>query len=498
MTSEREAKLSVPEGFALPPLQGLPGRIEARLDPVWQTFGTSYLDTPDLRLAGWGCSLRFREGQGWTVKLPPARDGVLLVRDEHRFDGPAGRPPAAAADLVRALVRTAPHPPVVRLRTERTRIGLVDPGGRDVGEVVDDDVAVVEGRREAARFREVEVEIGEGAPRDLLPAVLAVLGRAGARPVDPPVTKYERAMGDRVAGLSPEIGETKAGADPSVEVLVGSAFRASVTRMIVHDPEVRLAEDPEGVHQARVATRRLRSDLRTFGPVLDAAWAGRLRDELARYADVLGTARDADVLMDVLASGAASLQERDEPVAARLIDRLRRQRAGFQDALLVGMRSRRYLTLLDDLVVAAHTPAVLPGVASRPARSLGELMERPWKHLERAVSAAGTFPADADLHEIRIRSKRARYAAEALIPAFGKPARRFGDAAADLQGVLGRHQDAVIASAWLRDESSRAAASTAFVAGELAGLQQAIARDTRDEWRAVWERLDRRKLRFWA
>jgi len=176
---------------------------------------------------------------------------------------------------------------------------------------------------------------------------------------------------------------------------------------------------------------------------------------------VLGTARDADVLLDVLASGAATLQERDEPVAARLIDRLRRQRAGYQDALLAAMRSRRYLTLLDDLVMAARTPAVLPEVAASPARSLGELMERPWKHLEHAASAAGTFPADAALHEIRIRAKRARYAAEALIPAFGKPARRFGEAAAELQTVLGRHQDAVIASAWLRDEAGHAAAEIA-------------------------------------
>lgn len=497
MTSEREAKLSVPEGFVLPALPDLPARLETR-DPVWETFGTSYFDTGDLRLATWGCSLRFREGQGWTVKLPPARDGVLLVRDEHGFDGPSGRPPAAALDLVRAFVRTSPLAAVARLRTERTRIGLVDPEGRDVGEVVDDVVSVLEDRREISRFREVEVEIAEGAPDELLPAVLAVLAGAGATPADRPVSKYARALGDRMAGLSPELGLTEPGAEPSVWELVGSALRASVTRMIVHDPEVRLAEDPEGVHQARVATRRLRSDLRTFGPALDPAWAGRLREELARYADVLGTARDADVLLEVMAAGAATLQDGDGPVAARLIDRLRRQRAGFQDALLATMRSRRYLALLDDLVAAAHSPAVLPDVAAQPARSLGQLMERPWKHLEHAVSAAGAEPADADLHEIRIRAKRARYAAEVLIPAFGKPARRFGEAAAELQTVLGLHQDAVIAAAWLRDEATHAGAGTAFVAGELAGLQQAIARDTRDVWRGVWARLDRRKLRFWA
>ena len=498
MSSEREAKLSVPEGFVLPPFDRLPGGIEARPDAVWETYGTTYLDTADLRLAAWGCSLRYREGQGWTVKLPPARDGVMFVRDEHRFDGAPGRPPAAAVDLVRAFVRTATLTPVARLRTERTRVGLVDADGGDVGEVVDDAVTVLEGRRVASRFREVEVELSEGAPAELLPVVLAILASAGAVPDDRPASKYTRALGDRGVGRSPELAESGLGAEPTVGELVRSSLRASVTRMLVHDPEVRLADDPEGVHQARVATRRLRSDLRTFGPVLDPAWAGRLRDELARYAEALGAARDADVLLDVLAAGAASLDERDTSVAARLIDRLRQHRAGIQEELLAAMRSRRYLALLDDLVAAAHTPAVLPEVATRSARSLGPLMERPWKHLEHAVAAGGGDPTDTQLHEIRIRAKRARYAAEALVPAFGKRARRFAEAAAELQSVLGRHQDAVIASAWLRDEAVHAGAGTAFVAGELAGLQQAIEHETRDEWRGVWAHLDRRKLRFWA
>jgi CHAD domain-containing protein len=498
VTSEREAKLSVPEGFVLPLFEGLPEGVEARPTPVWETYGTTYLDTADLRLAGWGCSLRYREGQGWTVKLPPARDGVMLVRGEHRFEGAAGRPPAAAVDLVRAFVRTARLAPVARLRTERTRVDLVDADGRAIGEVVDDAVAVLEGRRVAARFREVEVELAEGAPPALLPVTLAILERAGATPDDRPASKYVRALGERAAGRSPELGESGLGAEPTVGELVRSALRASVMRMIVHDPEVRLADDPEGVHQARVATRRLRSDLRTFGPVLDPAWAGRLREELARYAEALGAARDADVLLDVLAAGAAALDERDTAVASRLIDRLRRHRQGIQEELLAAMRSRRYLALLDDLVAAAHTPAVLPEVATMSARTLGQLMQRPWKHLEHTVAAAGPDPSDEDLHAIRIRAKRARYAAEALVPAFGKRARRFAGSAAELQGVLGRHQDAVIAAAWLRDEAARAGAGTAFVAGELAGLQQTIERETRDEWRGVWASLDRRKLRFWA
>ena len=497
MTTEREVKLSVPEGFALPALEGVSNGITAHRDPA-RMYSTTYHDTADLRLASWGCSLRFREGEGWTVKLPPARDGVLLLRGEYLFEGAASRPPAGAVDLVRAFVRTARLVPAARLRTERSRVALTDPEDRIAGEVVDDLVTVLDGRRIASRFREVEVELGEAAPAGLLDSLLTPLRDAGAVPADPPVTKYMRALGDRVAGLSPELDDVALSADPTVGELVRSALRASVTRMLAHDPAVRLAEDPEGVHQARVATRRLRSDLRTFGPVLDTSWAGRLRDELAWYAAELGLARDADVLLDVLTAGAAALPERDGPSAARLIDRLRRRRAALQEELLVGMRSRRYVAMLDDLVAAAHTPAVLPAEAHRSARSLGPLMERPWRHLVGATTAAERDPSDEDLHQARIRAKRARYAAEALVPAFGKPARRFGRAAAELQTVLGRHQDAVIASTWLREEAAHAGAGTAFVAGELAGLQQAIARETRDEWRGVWATLDRRKLRFWT
>jgi CHAD domain-containing protein len=498
VSDEREVKLAIADGSELPALDDLPGDVIARPDPEPATLATTYFDTADLRLAAWGCSLRFREGQGWTVKLPPSRDGVLLLRDERTFEGAPGRPPADAVDLVRAFVRTSRLATAARLRTERTRLALVDPTGRLMGEVVDDRVSVLAVRRVAAAFREVEVEIPDERDDDVLAAILVRLRAAGAEPDVSPRSKYLRALGDRAAGLSPELGESGPGRDPSVAQLVGSAMRSSVARMLAHDPAVRLAEDPEGVHQARVATRRLRSDLRTFGPVLDTAWAGRLRDELRWYGGRLGVARDADVLIEVLVAGAAALPERDAAAADRLIDRMRAHRAEVQEELRQAMRSRRYVALLDDLVAAAHTPAVLPEAVERPARSLGTLMERPWKHLENARGAAWREPTDADLHEVRIRAKRARYAAEALTPAFGNPAQRFARAAAELQSVLGLHQDAVIAAGWLGEQAAHAGAGTAFVAGELAGLQRAAARDSRDGWRRAWKALDRAKLRFWT
>src|SRR5437763_3668624 len=120
---------------------------------------TVYYDTPDLRLARWGVSLRRRAGEGWTLKLAPppsapGKRGVVLERDELTFQGSATKPPEAALEVVRAYVRKAELVPVARLSTVRRRVRLVDATGTRVAEVVDDEVSGRDGRREAARVGE--------------------------------------------------------------------------------------------------------------------------------------------------------------------------------------------------------------------------------------------------------------------------------------------------------------------------------------------------------
>ena len=112
---EREAKLEAPPGFELPELGG-PGDGFSAQDLPARRLRTTYYDTTDLRLARWGASLRYRPGEGWTVKLPEGKDGALLVRAEHTFPGDGNRPPAEARALIRPLVGTPPRSPTGRLR----------------------------------------------------------------------------------------------------------------------------------------------------------------------------------------------------------------------------------------------------------------------------------------------------------------------------------------------------------------------------------------------
>lgn len=490
---EREAKLQVPVGFRLPDLGG--DGLEAVARPA-ERLVTTYVDTPDLRIARWGSSLRHRKGEGWTVKLPAAGEGgSLLSRKEHVFDGEDPRKlPVAAADLVRAFVRAAELAPVARLQTKRTAVELKDELGRSVAQVTDDEVSVMDGRRVGARFREVEVELDPGTPADVAEALVARLREAGAGDVEN-VSKLRRALGP-AAEEGPDVVIDELEGDVTVVRVVRRALAASAVRLIVHDPGVRVGDDPEDVHQARVATRRLRSDLRTFRDVVDAEWAGPLRDELKWLGAALGDVRDAEVLRDRLRSRASRLPDADQFEADALVDGLDARRVETRNALLGSMREPRYVELLDSIVDAAHDPRVVDEVASSPARELlAPVLERPWKHLETAIEHVVSDPTDEALHAARIRAKRVRYAAEAVAPVFGKTARKFAEAAADLQDVLGEHQDAVVAGAWLREART---GEHAFVAGALAGFETQAAREARDEWPEAWKALSRKKLRFWT
>jgi hypothetical protein len=112
-----------------------------------------------------GASLRYRDDEGWTVKQPAEAEEAagVLVRQEQTFDGKPRKVPEGATALLRIYVRSAPLQPVARLRAVRQPVELRNAAGERLAEVVDDQVQVVEGRRVVDRFRELEVELGDGA-----------------------------------------------------------------------------------------------------------------------------------------------------------------------------------------------------------------------------------------------------------------------------------------------------------------------------------------------
>jgi len=178
----------------------------------------------------------------------------------------ARTPPPEALRLVRAYLRRSKLQPVARLSTLRHRVQLTGVGGKPLAEVVDDEVSVLEGRRVAARFREIEIELAEGDAA-LLKAIEKRLLAAGAEPGDS-TPKHVRALGPK-ASEPPEVAPAPLPKKPTAGQLVARAIASAVAELFINDPGVRLGSDPEAVHQARVGVRTLRSHLRTFARLLE-------------------------------------------------------------------------------------------------------------------------------------------------------------------------------------------------------------------------------------
>jgi CHAD domain-containing protein len=264
-------------------------------------------------------------------------------------------------------------------------------------------------------------------------------------------------------------------------------MRQQVDELARHDPVARLDDDPERIHQIRVATRRARSALRTARPLLDLEWAQGLRAELKWLGNELAPARDLDVLLARLAPDAAEL---GKPATA-IMRQLGGERRRAQKQLVAALESPRYLALLVELERAANGPRVRTADAN-----LDKLARNEFGRLGRAVRALGKSPTDEALHEVRKRGKRARYSAEL---AGGRRAKKFADAAKSFQDVVGDHQDAVVAEERLTALVPRAKSPEAvFAAGRLLERQQRRRRTARRSLPKAWRKLQRQGRKAWA
>jgi CHAD domain-containing protein len=271
-----------------------------------------------------------------------------------------------------------------------------------------------------------------------------------------------------------------------------AALRIQLGAIRAHDPGTRLGADPEDLHQMRVAVRRLRAVLRTARPMFAAGPVDALREELAWLSAGLGMRRDADVLRGYLEGELGTLAPSDRRAGRTLLRRLESVRARAREGLLAILDSPRYLALLD------RTEAMLadPPVADADL-ALGEVAAGAFKKLRRAVAALPAAPTDAELHAVRIKAKRARYAADLAASEVGRPAERFVDRVKKLQDILGEHQDAVAAEARLRELVQGSDGRAGFVAGILVERQRArrlAARAALPEW---WSKVERRGRKAW-
>lgn len=471
-----ERKYETPEHFAMPDLTAVAGIATADA-PREIRHDAVYYDCADLRLARRGVTVRRRKGghdAGWHLKRPAG-----AYRSESQFPpSPGGRIPAALLGELRALVRGAPLIQIARLHTTREEISLRDKQGTVLAVIDSDDVRATRliDPPVVRRWRELEIEVLSG-DEELLDQAEQLLLAAGARR-SASTSKLAQAIGDDARRIKPDDD----GASPGGQALA-DYVRRQRDALLSNDPLVR-AGDVDGVHDMRVATRRLRSTLATFRRQLGDQ---SMREELKWLADRLGAVRDRDVLSGLILDDAT-----DDIVRDRIRRHLTTDADTARRDLAEALDSDRYFALLDRI----------DGLADRPAGpiSRGALLDRTENRLLKAgrlLEEAGSD--DAALHDARKGYKKARYAVETVRVLDGRAAKRLVHRLKALQEELGEHQDAVVAAALLREIGAEAYrdGENAFPYGQLEARMRARAERQRHRLDRLYRRTTTANVRGW-
>src|SRR3954471_22506158 len=284
--------------------------------------------------------------------------------------------------------------------------------------------------------------------------------------------------------------EVGAGAPPAV--YVRARLDEQVRALLEYEAVAREGADPEGVHQMRVAVRRIRAALKAS----DEPQLEELQDELRWLGGVLGRIRDLDVLLGHLRAQAADLSEDERAAAERLLSGLVEERRRARRRMLDTLRGARYGALLRRLasLATAEDGWINGRTVGKKRTAMLDVVVKPHSKLAKAARALGEDPADDDLHALRIRGKRLRYAAELAVPIGGKPVRKALKATKELQDILGDHQATVVGEAEVRRllaEQAEPDVDVVFVAGRLVEREQARRADRKARWRASFEEVDR-------
>jgi inorganic triphosphatase YgiF len=498
MPEETELKLSVrPEHAARIKKHPLVRQLRSGRARTSRVVGT-YYDTPDLLLSRQALTLRLRDANHRRVqtlkRMGPGR-GPIVVRDEWEHEV-NGRVPNIDAfedeDIRRFFAETGAAEslhPLFKTDVQRTLWTLRDKDAEielalDIGEIRSE-------KGSSTPVCEAELELKSGDPRRLIDVALALNERIDCTvaPLSKAARGYALCRGEPVGAVKASALALRRGAT------VWQAFveisRNCLAHLEANDPVARAGIDPEGIHQARVAIRRLRAAFQVFKAVLPEDRRTHFVKELRWLQKQLGDARDLDVFMaEMLTPLQARLPK--EAALRQLKARVERARheayGGARDALMC----RRYGRLRLELERWFLEP-VAPGGDQPLSRAVRSFAKRSIRKAHEKIMAFDDHlqaMSDAELHALRIRGKQARYCVEFFASIFPeRAARRHGKALAALQDCLGALNDGVVAREILKRLDSKADPLDPRVAPYVSGWFAGRIHDERGRLEKIWPKL---------
>ena len=443
-----------------------------------QRFIDSYLDTDDWRMARAGFVVRTRRrGRQDEITLKTTKQAVkgglrdaLEVTEELPesrvtplgHDGPVGR-------RVHAVAGRQPLRPILQVRTRR-RPFTVRIDGVDAAQIALDDTVIVVGNgQRPMQLRRVEVEAFPAWAGVLARLVRQLRSACGLQPAA--LSKFEAGLLARNLEIPgpPDLGPTDIGPEATLGELAYAVVRRQLAVLRDKEPGTRLGEDPEELHEMRVATRRLRAALDLFVDVLPLR-VRHFRGELGWFAGVLGAVRDLDVQLE---AQAAMIEPGQQELWAELTALLVRERDIARVALLTALESVRWQRLMSGMAALAQQGPFRRSTATRTAALIGvpDLIGCRHAAVVKAAKRAKRSGRAADFHRLRIRCKRLRYSLEFSADLYDGRTSRYTRQLAKLQNQLGLFQDAEVAANRLYELATGNAhlpASTIFVMGGVA------------------------------
>ncbi len=293
--------------------------------------------------------------------------------------------------------------------------------------------------------------------------------------------------------------------DPSLDVEAALVLALGhLTEVLLwHAPTAIAGTKTEGVHQMRVAMRRMRSLLRVFRPACDGEALRGFDAALKGLAGGLGPARDWDVWLGGLGAEVAAALPGEKRIA-RLVEAGQQRREAAYAALRPMLEGRALREVAWGAVSLARLrpwrAEADEDAAARRATPLSDFAEgvlgKRWRRIEAAGTEIGDLP-DEEFHQLRIEAKRMRYAAELFAPLWGrKRGKRFLNRLAEVQEAFGLANDAVVAHALMASLGTKDDPGTAWATGVAEGWALARARRARTKATDAWEDLLAGE-RFW-
>jgi triphosphatase len=494
---EVELKLELPASSLPKVTRSVLRPMAARMPATPARLVSVYFDTKKLKLRKKGMSLRVRRDGPRHVQTieqdgSEARGASLGKEWEREIGGSEPDLGAARATPLEPLLGKKLRRglmPVFATRVRRT----VYPVHRENAEIdlILDKGSIEAGRRSSA-LCEVQFELRRGDAAELFKLARTF---ADEFPVELAVTSaaergYRLAAGDKPAAVK----TAPVAVSPELDVQRAfQAIAAACLRQLAANIAIVRAGDPEGVHQARVALRRLRTAISLFSPMLDDAQTEAVKGELKWITGELGPARELEVFISRVAKPVAGGNSRGPGVRLLTRDLRQKRKDAFEQACRA-IDSARFRRLVVDTVAWIEVGDWTHN-AQDAARSLRERtiaaaaadeLKRHWKKIIKKGEHLGDL-APERRHKLRIRAKKLRYAAEFFAAAFPgrKPTRlrkRFLKGLKGLQDALGDMNDIVVhgelAEQFVeagdrRGRRARAPANKAFAAGRLSGHEQA-------------------------